>query len=78
LEICRKNHDEIGEAVILAELGFTISVNGDHTEGLKLLYDALAIAKKINNPNALGIVYDNLGVCTVSDHRLKKNMIKMH
>jgi two-component system NtrC family sensor kinase len=71
LAITRQNHDQVGEAVILAELGFTVSVNGDNPEGLALIYKALAIAEKTGNPNAIGIVYDNLGVCTPNND-LKK------
>ncbi|MFI5160219.1 MAG: sensor histidine kinase [Sphingobacteriales bacterium] len=75
LDLTRKTHDQVGEAVILSELGYTVSQNGDNPEGLKMIYDALALAEKTGNPDALGCVYDNLGVC-INNRELKKTYFR--
>ena len=64
LDLARKNNDQIVEAVIAGELGFTLYQNGDAPEGLKMIFDALKLAEKTGNKQAIGTVYDNLGVCT--------------
>jgi signal transduction histidine kinase len=64
LEMARKNHDPAVEAVITAELGYTLHQDGDFPEGLKMMFDALKLAEKTGNKQAIGIVYDNLGVCS--------------
>ncbi|HWD89780.1 MAG TPA: ATP-binding protein [Mucilaginibacter sp.] len=58
----KKHHDPIIESVITGELGFILASNGDYPEGYKTLLSALAIAEKTGNKQAIGTVYDNLGV----------------
>ena len=64
LDQARKNNDPIVEAVITGELGFTLYQDGNAPEGLKMIFDALKLAEKTGNKQAIGTVYDNLGVCT--------------
>ena len=64
LDLAKENHDPIVEAVITGELGFTLYQDGDVPEGLKMMFDALKLAEKTGNKQAIGTVYDNLGVCT--------------
>ena len=71
LEQSRKNNDQISESVVLAELGYTITKNGDQQEGVKIILDGLKLAQKMKNSQAIGICYDNLGVCS-TNHYIKK------
>ncbi|HVV54241.1 MAG TPA: HAMP domain-containing sensor histidine kinase [Mucilaginibacter sp.] len=71
LDQAQKYNDQIGESVILSDLGFTVSESGDDAEGVKIILRALELAKKTGNNQAIGIVYDNLGVCSI-DINLKK------
>ena len=64
LDLAKKNHDPVVEAVITAELGYTLYQDGDAPEGLKMMFDALKLANKTGNKQAIGTVYDNLGVCS--------------
>jgi two-component system NtrC family sensor kinase len=73
LDLTRKNNDAIGESVIMGELGYTICQNGDIAEGLKMLYKALQLAEKTGNKQAIGTVYDNLGVCYPGNLNLQKS-----
>ena len=61
-----KNKDEIGEAVVSAELGYNYCLNGNNAEGFKLMFKALKIAQKTKNIQAKGIAYNNLGICYYS------------
>jgi two-component system NtrC family sensor kinase len=63
LDLAKKNHDPIVEAVITGELGYTLCQDGDAPEGLKMLFDALQLAEKTGNKQAIGTVYNNLGNC---------------
>jgi signal transduction histidine kinase len=64
LDLAKKNHDQIVEAVITGELGYTLHQDGDAPGGLKMMFDALKDAEKTGNKQAIGTVYDNLGVCS--------------
>ena len=63
LDLTRKNNDLIGESVILSELGHTLSRNGDNAGGVKVILEALQIAEKTGNNQAVGIIYCNLASC---------------
>ena len=63
LDTATKHHDDIVKAVITGELGFTLYQNGDAPAGQKMIFDALTLAEKTGNKQAIGTVYDNLGVC---------------
>jgi two-component system NtrC family sensor kinase len=64
LDLANENHDAIVEAVITGELGYLLYEDGDAPEGLKMIFDALKLAEKTGNKQAIGTVYDNLGICT--------------
>ena len=64
LDLAKKNNDPILEAVITGELGYNIYYNGDAPIGLKMLVDALKLAEKTGNKQAIGTVYNNLAVCS--------------
>lgn len=63
LDQSRKNKDKVGEAVILAELGYIIYYCGNTTQGTGLILDALKLAEGTGNQQAIGIAYNNLGIC---------------
>jgi two-component system NtrC family sensor kinase len=63
LSFAQNNHDRVCEAVITAELGFLIVQGGDYVEGNKTIFKALKMAEETGNSEAIGIVYNNLGVC---------------
>jgi len=72
LELTRKENDPVGEAIILSELGDIYFHNGDVTKGLNMIFGALDKAEKTGNKQALGIVYNNLGLCYPDDVHLSK------
>jgi two-component system NtrC family sensor kinase len=63
LDLTRKNNDPVGESVILSELGATVAKSGDNVEGVKIVLEALKLAEKTGNNQAIGIAYNNLGRC---------------
>src|SRR5271156_5194627 len=63
LDWARKNNDPISEAIITAEIAFQLAENGDVAEAIKMDLDALKLAEKTGDDEALGIVYDSLGCC---------------
>jgi two-component system NtrC family sensor kinase len=63
LSFAQNNHDRVCEAVITAELGYLIFQGGDYVEGNKTIFKALKMAEETGNSEAIGIVYNNLGVC---------------
>jgi signal transduction histidine kinase len=69
LEDAKKHKDPIIESVITGELGYTLAENGDYPAGYKMLLQALALAEKTGNKQAIGTVYDNLGVIYQGDHK---------
>jgi len=74
LTVTRKNNDKIGEVAIMAELGYTIVENGNYAEGLKMIFEALKIAEKTGNHQAIGIAYQSLGGC-YEDVALKRKYL---
>jgi two-component system, NtrC family, sensor kinase len=72
LDLTRKEFDPIGEAVILSELGDIFFKNGDIMRGLNMIFDALKLAEKTGNKQALGIIYNNLGKCYPDDIQISK------
>ena len=68
----KKRNDKVLEAVVLAELGFIISRNGNTAEGLKMLYESLENAEATGNSQAIGIVYNNLGNCYPNNRKLSR------
>src|ERR1700743_430021 len=63
LDWARRNNDPISEAIIMSEIAFQLAGNGDIAEAVKMDLDALKIAEKTGDNEALGIVYDSLGCC---------------
>ncbi len=63
LNFSRKDNDKVLESVIRAELGYILAINGNALEGTELAYSGLDMAKKHRNSTALGIIYNDLGVC---------------
>jgi len=61
LDGARKRGDKVLEAVVLAEVGFRTSRNGNTAAGLKMIYASVEKAEATGNAQALGIAYDNLG-----------------
>ncbi len=73
LDLCRKENDHVGEAIILSELGDTYFQNGDILKGLNTIFNALKITEKTGNKQALGIIYNNLGKCYPDDIQISKS-----
>jgi two-component system NtrC family sensor kinase len=63
LDWARKNDDPISEAIIMSEIAFQLAGNGDIAEAVKMDLDALKLAEKTGDNEAIGIVYDSLGCC---------------
>jgi len=63
LDWARKNNDPVTEAAIMAEIGYNQAANGDNAAGIKTCFAALKIAERTKNPQAIGIVYENLASC---------------
>lgn len=59
LDLARKEKDPVCEAVILSELGDIYFGYGDMTRGLQMIDNALKLAEKTENKQAIGIVYHN-------------------
>ena len=76
LDLSRKNNDQVSESVILSELGYTITKNGDQQEGIKIILDGLKLAQKTGNNQAIGICFDNLGVCSTNNYIKKVSFLK--
>jgi signal transduction histidine kinase len=76
LELTRNENDPIGEAVILSELGDIYFDNGDVTKGLNMILNAIEKVEKTGNKQALGIVYNNLGLCYPDDVILAESYYK--
>lgn len=72
LQWAKINHDKVSEAVIMAEIGYNFYRNGDDTEGLHMLFEALKLAEQSGNKQAIGIVYQTLGICYAYNSRLNK------
>ncbi|MBL0181889.1 MAG: hypothetical protein IPP96_06145 [Chitinophagaceae bacterium] len=60
LEETKKNNDKVCEAVITAELGYTIANISNLAKGTEMIFDALKMAENTGNHQAIGIVYHNL------------------
>ena len=63
LDLAKKNKDKIGESVATAELGYQFILAGNTVLGTQLTLDALKLAEKTNNSQAIGIAFQNLGIC---------------
>ena len=62
LEETKKHNDKICEAVITAELGFSMANIHDLAKGTAMIFDALKMAEKTGNAQATGIVYHDLAI----------------
>ena len=71
LDWSKKNKDPLIEAVIIANIGYNIYMNGNSEDGVRLGFTALKQAQKIGNNRVIGIVYENLGVCFRSQRQLE-------
>jgi signal transduction histidine kinase len=72
LQGARKRNDQVLEAVVMAELGFIITINGNTIEGLKMIYQSLEKAEATGNAQAIGIAYNNLGGCYPNNIQLSR------
>ena len=72
LEGAQKRKDKVLEAVVIAELGFITSRNGNTAGGLKMIYESLEKAEAIGNVQAIGIAYNNLGNCYPNNLQLSR------
>ncbi len=72
LQGARKRKDQVLEAAVMAELGYITTINGNTTEGLKMLYQSLEKAETTGNAQAIGIVYNNLGNCYPNNKKLSR------
>jgi signal transduction histidine kinase len=72
LQGARKRNDQVLEAVVMAELGFIITINGNTIEGLKMIYQSLEKAEATGNAQAIGIAYNNLGGCYPNNIKLSR------
>jgi hypothetical protein len=60
------------EAVATAETGYMIYSRGNSTKGVDMVLKALQLAEKTGNQQAIGIAYDNLGICFAGDYGKQK------
>jgi len=67
LNLARKENDPVCEAIILSELGDMYYGYGDMTRGLEMIDNALKLAEKTGNKQAIGIVYHNYAFCYQDD-----------
>ena len=72
LEGAQKRKDKVLEAVVMAELGFITSRNGNTAGGLKMIYEALEKAEATGNAQAIGIAYNNLGNCYPNNKQMSR------
>ena len=63
LELAKKNKDKVSESVVTAELGYQFILAGNTVQATQLILDALKLAEKTDNAQAIGIAYQNLGIC---------------
>jgi hypothetical protein len=64
LALTKKQRDRVAEAVVSAELGYQFNMAGSTVQAKRLLLEALKTAEATGNPQAIGIVYQNLAVFT--------------
>ena len=67
LNLAKSNNDKILEAIITAEIGYILAINGNSLEGAELCFRALEMAERVNSKLALGIIYQDLAVCYIDD-----------
>ena len=72
LEGAQRKGDKVLEAVVMAELGYTTSTNGNTAKGLKMIYASLEQAEATGNAQAIGIAYNNLGNCYPNNNQLSR------
>lgn len=72
LEGAKKRGDKVLEAVVMAELGFITSRNGNTVEGLKMIYESLEKAEATGNAQVIGIAYNNLGNCYPNNKKISR------
>jgi len=73
LEGAQKRKDKVLEAVVMAELGYITSRNGNTAEGLKMIYRSLEQAEATGNAQAIGIAYNNLGHCYPNNPKMSRD-----
>ena len=72
LKGAQKRGDKVLEAVVMAELGFITSRNGNTAGGLKIIYESLEKAEATGNAQAIGVAYNNLGNCYPNNPKLAR------
>ncbi|MGH7238009.1 MAG: hypothetical protein ACREGF_05745, partial [Candidatus Saccharimonadales bacterium] len=64
LAVAKQKKDPAGEAAATAILGYAIYNSGDEARGLKVLFKGLKLAENARDEQAIGFIYNFLGVCT--------------
>ncbi len=72
LQGAQNRNDLVLEAAVMAELGYITTINGNTTEGLKMIYQSLEKAEATGNAQAIGIAYNNLGNCYPNNKQLSR------
>ncbi|MEO7266360.1 MAG: hypothetical protein ABIW38_15695 [Ferruginibacter sp.] len=62
LEVTKQHKDKICEAVITAELGYSMANIHDLAKGTAMIFEALRVAEKTTNQQAIGIAYHDLAL----------------
>jgi len=73
LQEAQKRGNKVLEAVVMAELGYITSKNGNTAGGLKIIYESLEKAEATRNAQAIGIAYNNLGNCYPTNPQLARD-----
>lgn len=63
LDLAKNQKNKVLESVLTAELGYLLAYNGNKLQGTELVYSALDMALEHKNPQALGIIYNDLAIC---------------
>ena len=63
LDLSKKQDNKVMESIATAELGYLLAYNNMGPQGTELAYNALEMGLKHGNKLALGIIYNDLGVC---------------
>ena len=62
LEVTKDHSDKVCEAVITAELGYSMANIHNLAKGATMIFDALKMAEKTGNKQAIGIAYHDLSI----------------
>ena len=74
LEQTKRHNDKICESVITAELGYSMANISDLAKGTAMMFDALKMAEKTGNNQAIGIAYHDLALIFSFANDAEKSM----